>query len=283
VKPAYSVFIDETPVECRLRFRDKAFQYHHATLFPEHIQETPGKGISKASIKMKRQLSGFTLIEVSIVLVILGLLLGGLLKGQELITNAKLKNLAMDFRNVSKIVYAYQDKYRALPGDDAGAARHLGTGSTVVSGAPGTVGNGVLDGNWWDEAGLLQTSETVAFWEHVRRAKLVQGSLSIANDVDLPSNADGGRIGIESGAPAKAYIAGMSGKFVVCSANILGKYAKHLDATMDDGNPFTGAVRATQGAPKSRPNNASCAVAGTPSNCSNIVDDGLPYTVCMAF
>ncbi|MDR1162345.1 MAG: prepilin-type N-terminal cleavage/methylation domain-containing protein [Candidatus Accumulibacter sp.] len=232
---------------------------------------------------MKRQLSGFTLIEVSIVLVILGLLLGGVLKGQELITNARLKNLAMDFRNVSRIVHAYQDKYRAIPGDDAGAVLHLGTGSTVVSGALSAVGNGVLDGNWWDEAGLLQTSETVAFWEHVRRANLVQGPLPIANDVDLPSNADGGRIGIESGAPASAYIAGMSGNFVVCSANILGKYAKHLDATMDDGNPFTGAVRATQGAPKSRLNNASCAVAGTPSHCPSVVDDGSTYTVCMAF
>ena len=49
---------------------------------------------------MKRNQSGFTLIEIAIVLVIIGLLLGGVLKGQELINSAKVKNLATDFRNI---------------------------------------------------------------------------------------------------------------------------------------------------------------------------------------
>lgn len=45
----------------------------------------------------KRRQSGFTLIEIAIVLVIIGLLLGGILKGQELINSARVKNLASDF------------------------------------------------------------------------------------------------------------------------------------------------------------------------------------------
>ena len=62
---------------------------------------------------------GFTLIEIAIVLVIIGLLLGGVLKGQELINNAKVKSYATDFRNIPIMIYGFQDKFRALPGDDA--------------------------------------------------------------------------------------------------------------------------------------------------------------------
>ena len=68
--------------------------------------------------------AGFTLIELAIVLVIIGLLLGGVLRGQELINSAKVKNMARDFQNIQVYVYGYQDKYKALPGDDAAAATH---------------------------------------------------------------------------------------------------------------------------------------------------------------
>ena len=70
---------------------------------------------------MKSQQSGFTLVEIAIVLVIIGLLLGGILKGQELINSAKVKNLANDFRVIPTYIYAYQDKFKALPGDDSAA------------------------------------------------------------------------------------------------------------------------------------------------------------------
>jgi prepilin-type N-terminal cleavage/methylation domain-containing protein len=66
---------------------------------------------------MKSRQAGFTLVEIAIVLVIIGLLLGGVLKGQELINSAKVKNFATDFRNVPLFIYGYQDKYKALPGD----------------------------------------------------------------------------------------------------------------------------------------------------------------------
>ena len=90
--------------------------------------------------------AGFTLIELAIVLVIIGLLLGGVLRGQELINSAKVKNMARDFQNVQVYIYGYQDKYKALPGDDAASVAHLG--ATATPGSTGTLGNGVIQGKW---------------------------------------------------------------------------------------------------------------------------------------
>lgn len=68
---------------------------------------------------MKRNQSGFILIEIAIVLMIIGLLVSSVLKGQELINSMKVKNLANDFRNIPVFIYGYKDKFKALPGDDA--------------------------------------------------------------------------------------------------------------------------------------------------------------------
>ena len=104
---------------------------------------------------MKSRQAGFTLVEIAIVLVIIGLLLGGVLKGQELINSAKVKNFATDFRNIPLFIYGYQDKFKALPGDDSAVATtHLGTAvggvNVILATTPGTPaarGNGVIEGD----------------------------------------------------------------------------------------------------------------------------------------
>jgi prepilin-type N-terminal cleavage/methylation domain-containing protein len=79
--------------------------------------------MSFSTIKSKNSVeAGFTLVEIAIVLVIIGLLLGGILKGQEMITQAKIKNVINDFNGVTVAVTSYQDRYRAIPGDDQNAA-----------------------------------------------------------------------------------------------------------------------------------------------------------------
>src|SRR6476469_3210633 len=77
---------------------------------------------------MKRE-TGFTLIEIAIVLVIIGLLLGGVLKGQELITGARVRNLIQQQDGVKAAYFGFLDRYRALPGDYAAATTNI-SGST---------------------------------------------------------------------------------------------------------------------------------------------------------
>ena len=143
---------------------------------------------------MKKQQSGFTLVEIAIVLVIIGLLLGGVLKGQELVNNAKVKNLANDFRSISTFVYAYQDRFRALPGDDNQAAAHVNGGVNATTPA-GLLGNARINGDWNSNA---LTDESILFWQHVRLANLATGPSNTAAPDYLPRNSEGGRLGITS-------------------------------------------------------------------------------------
>src|SRR4026208_2381993 len=93
---------------------------------------------------MKSTQKGFTLVEIAIVLAIIGLLLGGILKGQEMITQAKIKNVVADFSGISAAYYGYQDRYRAIPGDDSGANTRWTTPTAAVQGD----GNGQISGKY---------------------------------------------------------------------------------------------------------------------------------------
>src|SRR5437773_11591749 len=87
---------------------------------------------NKGERPMTKRRQGFTLVEIAIVLVIIGLLLGGILKGQEMITQAKIKNVIADFSGVSAAYHGYQDRYRAIRGDDANAAKRRASVSNPV-------------------------------------------------------------------------------------------------------------------------------------------------------
>jgi prepilin-type N-terminal cleavage/methylation domain-containing protein len=191
---------------------------------------------------MKTSQKGFTLVEIAIVLVIIGLLLGGILKGQEMINQAKIKNVIADITGVSAAMYGYQDRYRALPGDDKGADRWSGV-------SPGN-GNGVILGKY---ATTTDTDESRLFWEHLRRAGFVGGS-----GLEQPFNAVSGKTGVQTGDGTSASPnPGVLGKgspvaetftgLILCTAMLPDKIAISIDAQMDDGNGTTGAVRGKKG------------------------------------
>lgn len=214
----------------------------------------------------RKQNQGFTLIEIAIVLVIIGLLLGGVLKGQELINSAKVKNMATDFRNIPLYIYGYQDKFKSLPGDDPRADTNLSPSGTL--GPAATRGNGVIDGLW--QPATPATDESSLFWQHVRLAGLAAGSTNPADPNYFPTNADGGRIGIASG--ANSPITGLTGTYIICSAAILGKYVKQLDIQMDDRDTETGSMRTRLMA------NPVTPVA---AEALGDIDDSTSYIVCL--
>lgn len=183
-----------------------------------------------------RKQHGFTLVEIAIVLVIIGLLLGGILKGQEMITQAKIKNAIADFSGISAAYYGYQDRYRAIPGDDANAATRWTTPTAATAGN----GNGIVAGTY-NNAGAVCTAavEACSWWDHLRRAGFVAGS-----GVTQPTNAFAGQIGVQTGDAAGATVLGGFSGLVICSANIPDKVAIAMDTQMDDGLIGTGTVRA---------------------------------------
>jgi prepilin-type N-terminal cleavage/methylation domain-containing protein len=183
-----------------------------------------------------RKTQGFTLVEIAIVLVIIGLLLGGILKGQEMITQAKIKNVMADFSGVSAAYHGYQDRYRAIPGDDPNAAGRWTTPTAAVKGD----GNGVVTGTYNSQTA---TDESRTWWDHLRRAGFVSGT-----GTNQPFNALTGYIGVQTGDgnsdPSKIapVMNGISG-LMMCSANLPDKVAIATDTQMDDGVPNAGVVR----------------------------------------
>lgn len=190
-------------------------------------------------------------------LVIIGLLLGGVLKGQELITQAKIKNVANDFNGLSAAIYSYQDRYRALPGDDS-RAKTRWTQATVVNGD----GNGQVDGD--DYNSIDNAKEPRQFWLHLRNAGFIGGSTDSA---EQPLNAANGVIGVQTGA------LGLAG-LVICSANLPAKIANAIDAQFDDGDATKGTVRGML-------QTGSNDDAGTAAPTTQYVDNGSNlYVVC---
>ncbi len=213
---------------------------------------------------MKKQ-SGFTLIELAIVLVIIGLLLGGVLKGQELINSAKVKNMAGELKSVQVYVNSYQDKFRAIPGDDKSVVAHVGTATVIpVAGD----GGGSLGGAW-----NATTGETFQFWQHIRLAGLATGTTDTALSSYLPTNNEGGPMGVQS-SPQNT-ITGLTGSYAVCSGGITGKIAKQIDILLDDGDTTKGAVMVAEA--------VTGLTAATPVATAVAGFDSIKYVLCLAF
>lgn len=225
-------------------------------------------------IRKSRQ-AGFTLVEIAIVLVIVGLLLAGVLKGQELIENAKIKNLQNDFQGIAAAHYAYMDRYGQIAGDDSRASGASGrwgtpTAPTVAPTATG-LGNGQLAGNFNQACANTSPEENCHYWYNLRKAGLISGE-----GTGSPRNAYGGGISIHLqttvslGAPV-----GLN----LCMTGIPAKAAEAIDATYDDGRPNTGNVRATMGPLTQAPSNTAGTASGEVPPA--YVDNGSnQFTVC---
>lgn len=187
----------------------------------------------------KYRQTGFTLVEIAIVLVIIGLLLGGILKGQELINSARVRNLADQNSGIQAAYYGFIDRYRQVPGDWNTTDATNAIGVTINTGGDG---NGQINAGDWTEAG--------AVWEQLSKANFIQG------------NYTGNSAGTEAGylatgiAPVNAFngtlLLGRGDDYtgtanerlnLTMGDNIPVNIARELDVKIDDGLPQTGVLR----------------------------------------
>lgn len=146
--------------------------------------------LQKTSIK-----HGFTLVELSIVLVILGLLVGGVLAGQSLIKAAELRAVTTEYTNYVTAINTFKGKYFALPGDMPNAVRYWGAQagttddginstcaglSAAATGLPtcNGDGNGRVGGTLASNPWMRSPHEVFRFWQHLTNAGLTEGGLT---------------------------------------------------------------------------------------------------------
>lgn len=223
------------------------------------------------------KVKGFTLVELAIVMTIIGLLIGGILKGQELLENARVTSTIAQVKSYDAAVTGFRDIYDALPGDlpNAGSiipgcnvnctpvAPTAGDGKIVDSGGIDTVQPDTESppGSMWDESWL--------FWVHLLKANLVTGindqSLTMStprtSGVTDPAAKVGGifvaqqdpiagsldtllpglGLVLVDGLPTN-YSDNMPGQRVLSPSR-----AAQIDRKMDDGKPYTGTVKSNDG------------------------------------
>jgi len=193
-------------------------------------------------MKTQNRQAGFTLVEIAIVLVIIGLLLGGILKGQEMITQARIKNVVNDLNGITAAYFSYQDRYKAIPGDDLGASTRWASFSTASGD-----GNGQLTGNYnltpTATAPVAASGESLIFWWQLRSAGFVPGPTTGQGAWSQPTNAVGGILGAQTGAFSATAVGQPLTGNVICTSNIPDKIAGAVDSQLDDQKSQTGNLR----------------------------------------
>jgi prepilin-type N-terminal cleavage/methylation domain-containing protein len=189
-----------------------------------------------------RNQKGFTLVELAIVLVIIGIILAGIIKGQELITNAKIKRAFTAQKEMTAAIYTYYDRYGKFPGDDNTAiarwgATYNGNGNGIIEG--GTIGTDAAPGTMFTCAAGTAT-ETCAMWEHLRLAGIISGTATVGAGRLNPSHPYGGTIGVANGT-----VSGLLANWIGLS-RLPENVAQTLDIQNDDGSAITGSVRGNQ-------------------------------------
>ncbi len=168
---------------------------------------------------------GFTLVELSIVLIIIGLLIGGILKGKAMIDNAKIKRVKSDIDSITASIYSYQDRYNYLPGDDVNDR----TSDLGASGCTGGNGDGLFS----------NTTEDTCAWQEMAGAGFVSGDPAIHDEkVVAKRNPYGGRYLFRY----TNNLNGKAGNYIYVE-NVPTSVIKALDEKYDDGKYNSGDIQ----------------------------------------
>jgi prepilin-type N-terminal cleavage/methylation domain-containing protein len=229
----------------------------------------PHKEISIMSKPIKQtSQAGFTLVELAIVMIIIGLLIAGVLKGQELIANARVTSTVAQIKAIDAATSTFKDTYAGLPGD-------LGTPTTrlpncLAASACGSATSAALNGDgkldvansFTAAAGIeargffpqlaaadlitgIIDNTTAAFGHDFPMSKIdgsgfIPGSVTTVSALDLP-----GAVNTTLGTPSGLYLALVNNAATapgVAAEGLQPKQAGGIDLKLDDGVPGAGSV-----------------------------------------
>lgn len=208
-----------------------------------------------------RKEGGFTLVELAIVMIIIGLLIGGILKGQELIANAQVTATIAQIKGLDGALSTFRDKYSAVPGDmpNAGVRLRDCTGNCATGAASGTRGDGRINSPALGAIPTL-TSEGVVAFTHMAAADLISGvqitSPALVFGSAIPEAKIGGGfwLGFTDNGTATGVTGMRPGHYLVLNGTVAPAgnnngmtttQAAQVDRKQDDGDPETGDVQAT--------------------------------------
>ncbi|MCH9670292.1 MAG: prepilin-type N-terminal cleavage/methylation domain-containing protein [Gammaproteobacteria bacterium] len=189
--------------------------------------------------------AGFTLVEIAIVLVIIGLLLGGILKGQELINSARVRNMADMNAGIQAAYYGFIDRFRRVPGDWSNTPATAAIGVTINGGGND---NGRIDNG---QGGTPIFAEANAMWEQLSKAGFIQGSYNgsaatpTTNSGQTPLNAFNNVVLLGRTADYLDETTAAERLNLVLGRGIPVDIGRELDVKLDDGIPETGVLRLT--------------------------------------
>jgi prepilin-type N-terminal cleavage/methylation domain-containing protein len=208
---------------------------------------------------------GFTLVELAIVLMIIGLIIGGILRGQELLNNARVTADIRQAQSYEAAVTSFQDMYGALPGDITNPSARLPNCNSLPCSSAGN-GDGILDLVCTIIDCQINPSfpglEGRTFWVHLVAAHLITGinpnstNTNVAWGVDYPAAPTGGGFVVtQFSVPAAPPYASYNGISLVLKNDLSSGMdtpaltpheASQIDIKMDDGDPYSGQIVSTQ-------------------------------------
>jgi prepilin-type N-terminal cleavage/methylation domain-containing protein len=245
-------------------FRHSCFDVKYFDVFTKFKHSLRRKSMKIETTKQNKQ-GGFTLVELAIVMIIIGLLIGGILKGQELIANSQVTATIAQVKGYDAAMSTFRDKYGAIPGDMDDARTRLpncvaadncnntGDRNSRINGEPGSA-----------PAPANFNAESVQAWIHLSKANLISGINSASGLIvggAFPESKVGG--GFRIGYTLDGAITGISaagattpGHYLVLTNEVTAdnaadtayrlsaSQAAQIDRKIDDGRPTTGTVQA---------------------------------------